>query len=131
MFVRSQCIAVVLVACGAAYSNSDDGIATAKAESPVVVRDHAGAKAQLGKLVAVKGIARDAKISAAVVADNLVVYCLGLASWPRGTSGRPVLAHGRLEQTDEFTATRGPGGEFRAGTDGAVWVLRDCRYEAR
>ena len=98
---------------------------------PSVVLDAAGARANVGKPVAVRGIARDAKIAAAVVAENLIVYCLGHASWPAELSGKSVLAHGRLEETDEFAAVHGPGGEVSAGTDGPVWVLRDCRYELR
>ena len=107
-----------------------DSIMAAKSEAPVVVLDSAGAKAYVGKLVSVKGVARDARISAAVVTENFIVYCLGLARWPGGISGTPVLVHGRLEYTDEFAAKRGPGGEISAGTDGPVWVLRDCRYDA-
>ena len=104
---------------------------TARADPPVVVIDSAGALANLGKQVTVEGIARNAKIAAAVVAADLVVYCLGHASWPGGLSGKPVIAHGTLERTDEFAAKRGPGGEISAGTDGPVWVLRNCRYEPR
>jgi hypothetical protein len=121
----------VLVALASVNASAGDTIMTAKAEPPITVIDGASATAQIGKSVVVKGIARDAKISAVVVAGNLVVYCLGLAKWPSEVSGKSVLAHGRLEQTAEFAATRGPGGEVSAGTDGPVWVLRDCRYEAR
>jgi hypothetical protein len=111
--------------------NAAETAMTAKAKPPITVGDGAGAKANMGKLVAVQGIARDAKISAAVVNGNLVVYCLGITKWPGGLSGKPVLVHGRLEQIDAFAATRGVGGEASAGTDGPVWVLRDCRYETR
>lgn len=120
----------VVVALASVSAGAGDTIMTAKAEPPITVVDGAGAKVHVGTLVAVKGIARDAKISAVVVADNLVVYCLGLAKWPGEVSGKSVLAHGRLEQTAEFAAKRGPGGEINPGTDGPVWVLRDCRYEA-
>lgn len=153
MSLKPLCIAALLAAGSIAHANSPGTLRTesanpnfaldsenanlgerimaAKTVPPIVVHDSAGAKAHMGKLVAVKGIARDAKISAAVVADKLVVYCLGQAKWPGEVSGKPVLAHGRLEQTGEFAAKRGPGGEISAGTDGPVWVLRDCRYEAR
>jgi len=109
---------------------SSAGSGSAKGALPQIV-DSDGAKAQAGKSVAVQGLARDAKISAAVVADNLVVYCLGVHKWPSTMPGKPVIAFGRLEQTGEFTATRGPSGEVSAGTDGPVWVLRGCRYDVR
>ena len=136
------CAAALLVVCGPAHADLPgrthtspaylkESVTTVKAELPVVVIDAAGATAHVGKLVAVKGIARDARISAAIVADGLVVYCLGLAKWPGEVSGKSVLAHGRLEHTAEFVARRGPGGEISPGTDGPVWVLRECRYEAR
>ena len=136
------CAAALFVVCGPAHADSpgrthtspvylSESVTIASADLPVVVIDAAGVKAHVGKLVTVKGIARDAKISAAVVADNLVVYCLGLAKWPGDVSGKPVLTHGRLEHTAEFVAKRAPGGEISPGTDGPVWVLRECRYEAR
>lgn len=136
------CAAALVVVCGPTHADLPghthtspvylrESVMTAKAKLPVVVIDSAGAKAHVGELVAVKGIARDAKISAAVVADSLVVYCLGLAKWPGEVSGKPVLTHGRLERTAEFVAKRGPGGAISPGTDGPVWVLRECRYEAR
>ena len=153
MSLKPLCVAALLAAGSIAHANSSELLRTesanpnfapdsenanmgerimaAKTVPPIVVHDSTGAKAHIGKLVAVKGIARDARISAAIVADDLVVYCPGLANWPGGMSGKPVLVHGRLEQTDEFSAKRGPGGELSAGTDGAVWALRDCRYEGR
>jgi hypothetical protein len=123
--------AALLAPLAGASAGAGEAIIAARAESPIMVVDGAGAKANMGKRVAVQGIARDAKISAAVVSDNLVVYCLGLAKWPGQAPGRLVLAHGRLEQTAEFAARRGPEGEISPGSDGPVWVLRDCRYEAR
>jgi hypothetical protein len=108
--------------------NAREAKMAAMADSAPVVLDGAGAKAQEGKWVAVKGTARDARIAAAVVGEDLVVYCLGLERWPEGTSGRPVLIQGRIERTREFEARRGPGDEVAAGTDGPVWVLRNCRY---
>jgi hypothetical protein len=97
---------------------------------PVSIRDADGAKAQLGKEVTLAGTARDAKISAVVVADgNFIVYCLGLDSWPDEISGKAVVAHGTIEQTDEFTARSGSNGEVGEGTSGPVWVLRNCTYD--
>jgi hypothetical protein len=120
----------LLIALACEGGNARGEVAAAKAKPPVVVLDGASAQAHAGKVVAVKGMARDARISAAVVADGLTVYCIGLERWPGDVSGKPVFAHGRLEQTNEFATVRGPGGEVSAGTDRPVWVLRDCRYKA-
>ena len=96
----------------------------------MTIHDAEGAKAQAGKDVAVAGTARDAKLAAAIVAEgDLIVYCLGVNSWPNAVSGRPIVARGKLEQTDELVAKRSPGGEVSAGTAGPVWVLRGCQYD--
>jgi hypothetical protein len=73
----------------------------------------------------VQGTARTARLAAAVVLpDGTPVYCLGV-TWPPDVEGTPVTARGLLQATAEFAA--GPG---EAGTDGAVWVLRDCTFTA-
>ena len=101
------------------------GSATPTANAaPAVVTDDTGAKANAGAVVDVKGTARDAKLGAVVVASSLVVYCLGVEHWPDDVFGKPVTAHGKLEQTTEFAAQD----ETSAGTTGPVWVLRDCKY---
>lgn len=97
----------------------------APAAETATVTDGDGATAHAGKLVDVKGTARDAKLGAAVVATSLVVYCLGHDRWPNDVFGKPVTAHGKLEQTTEFDAPDATS----AGTSGAVWVLRDCTYQ--
>jgi hypothetical protein len=74
----------------------------------------------------IRGTARDAKLGAAVVrADRSVVYCIGIERWPAELEGHDVVVTGRLEQTDEFTA-----GSGEAGTNGPVWVLRDCKFSS-
>lgn len=89
------------------------------------VSDAATAAANAGKPAAVKGKAGNAKLGAVVMmTDRVPVYCTPLESWPSEVNGKTVTAHGKLEQTDEFAA--GPGA---AGTTGAVWVLRDCKYD--
>lgn len=104
-----------------------DGSAGSAAPPPAevaTVTDGDGATAHAGAIVDVKGTARDAKLGAAIVATSLVVYCLGHERWPNDVFGKPVTAHGTLEQTSEF-ATTDP---TSAGTTGPVWVLRDCTY---
>lgn len=95
------------------------------AAETATVTDGDAATAHAGQLVDVIGTARDAKLGAAVVASSLVVYCLGHERWPNDVFGKPVTAHGTLEQTTEFAAPDATS----AGTAGAVWVLRDCTYQ--
>lgn len=97
------------------------------AATPVVVQDRAGADAQLGKPAVVRGTAKNAKLAAAIVAGDLVVYCLGVASWPSSVANRAITARGTLEHTSEFSAPAGD--EASAGTSGPVYVLRTCAYE--
>jgi hypothetical protein len=122
--------ALFVIACSSKHNDPvSPGSGTPAPKPPPVVIDSASANAEAGKAVAVKGTARDAKIAAAVLAGDLVVYCVGLDSWPNEVSGKPVTAHGTLEQTTEFAAKPGPNGEISAGTEGAVWVLRNCQYD--
>lgn len=127
--MRQAGLAVALVIACSSPHNPVEPVKPPPTAAAVVV-DGAGAKAQAGKPVAVKGTARDAKLAAAVVASDLIVYCLGLDSWPKDVSGKPITAHGKLEETDEFTAKPSPTGVISAGTDGPVWVLRNCEYDA-
>jgi hypothetical protein len=110
---------------GAGTGGEGSAIATPEPTAPAVVTDLAGAEAAEGKAAEVHGTARDAKLGAAVVASGLVVYCLGVESWPSEVHGSAVRASGRLEQTEELAAPD----PTSAGTAGAVWVLRDCRYD--
>jgi hypothetical protein len=74
---------------------------------------------------AATGKAGNAKLGAVVMlTDRVPVYCTPLESWPSDVNGKAVTAHGTLEHTDEFAAEGGG-----AGTSGAVWVLRDCKYD--
>lgn len=97
------------------------------AQKPVV-SDAAGAAAQAGREVLVHGIARSARLGAVVVNEDLHVYCLALGPWPAETIGQPVVVQGRLELSGEFVT---PDAATSAGTEGPVWVLRDCRQESR
>jgi hypothetical protein len=107
------CLALAsLVACGAPQRPT--------------VRDEAAALAHVGKVVRVEGKAGNARLSAAVVGDGWVVYCLDRAEWPETQAGMPVAVQGRLEQTREFEGGRDADGGHRAGTEGGVFVLRAC-----
>ena len=109
---------------GSAAGSNDS--ATAPATKEAVVTDAATAAAAKGLMAAATGKAGNAKLGAVVMlTDRLPVYCTPLESWPDDVNGKQVTAHGKLEQTDEFAA-EGDG----AGTSGAVWVLRDCKYDS-
>jgi hypothetical protein len=95
------------------------------AEAEAVVTDAATAEAAKGMKAAATGKAGNAKLGAVVMlTDRVPVYCTPLESWPSDVNGKAVTAHGTLEHTDEFAAEGGG-----AGTSGAVWVLRDCKYD--
>jgi len=112
------------VGSGSTAVGSGSGSA-APAPSEAVVTDAATAAAAKGTMAAATGKAGNAKLGAVVMlTDRVPVYCTPLESWPSEVNGKQVTAHGKLEQTDEFAA-EGDG----AGTSGAVWVLRDCKYD--
>lgn len=95
--------------------------------TPSIITEGRAAEEHLGERVEVRGTAKNAKISAVVVAGDLIVYCLGVDSWPSAIANSQVAAHGTLEQTSEFAA---PQDGESAGTAGAVYVLRSCEYQA-
>lgn len=119
-------VLVVALACGGAPAPRRAGVA----EPVIAVADRAAAHAAIGRQVEVRGTAAVTKLAPSVMAGDLVVYCLGLDEWPDAVAGKPVIARGRLELTGEFEARSGLGGEHSAGTEGPVYVLRACRYEA-
>ncbi len=91
---------------------------------PVAVGNRAELEAAVGKMVEVRGTAKNAKLSAVVIVGELPVYCLGVDSWPTKLANGQVKARGKLEHTDEFAGDAGT-----AGTGGKVYVLRACAYE--
>lgn len=135
--MRLVLVALLATACSARHgepttgpgSGSAAGTAAGSSEgapaAPAIVTDADGAKANAGKRVAVQGTARDAKLGGVILTNGLVVYCLGVESWPSDVHGKPVTGRGKLEETTEFAA---PDDES-AGTQGPVWVLRECEYE--
>jgi hypothetical protein len=96
---------------------------------PVTISDVAGARASLGQVVSVAGIGRHTKAADSVEASGFSVYCLG-AQLPDDRFDQPVTAHGRLELTDDLSATVGPSGEMSQGTEpGSLsYVLKDCTF---
>src|SRR5690242_20266072 len=107
-------IALPLTACGAPQSASPS--------PPPIVRDEASAKAQIGHAVEVHGTARNAMLGPVILVESLPIYCLDATRWP---NGKQVVAHGKLELTDEFAA-KDP---TSSGTSGPVYVLRACEYK--
>jgi hypothetical protein len=125
-------IAALVAACSSRHGTSKTmaGSSAVVTEPPVTIHDADGAKAQAGKEIAVAGTARDAKLAAAIVAEgDFIVYCLGVDSWPSSVSGKPIVARGKLEQTDELEGKLSADGAVSAGTYGPVWVLRGCQYD--
>jgi len=78
--------------------------------------------------VRLTGVARNAKLSAAVVTDALIVYCLNYSGWPDKLENRPITVTGNLEYTEEFMSTV-TDGAYSAGTQSGVHVIRVCAIE--
>jgi hypothetical protein len=130
--MRAAIAAILVVAAAACWRDTPATHASVAAvpEAPPsraqVVTDVASAQAAIGTKATVSGTARTAKLAAVVVlADGTPVYCLELERWPAEQEGAPVTADGTLETTDDFVASPGA-----AGTNGPVWVLRNCKLAA-
>ena len=130
--VRCLVIAILIAACrsgGPGPAGPTRGAGSA-APAAAVITDAAGVASNLGKHVALRGTARNAKLSAVVIVEGSPIYCLGVESWPTAIDGTQIVAHGTLESSHQFEAAPGPHGEVSQGTDGPVTVLRDCEYDA-
>lgn len=122
---------VTLAACngGKGGGAAGPGSGTGSGAAPVVVTDVAGLDGAAGKQAEVRGVADDAMLGAEVTLGRTPVYCRGLERWPAELAGKQVVARGLLESTMEFAPEQDPALPS-AGTNGAVWVLRGCTYEA-
>ncbi|MFH1468755.1 MAG: hypothetical protein ABIO70_30485 [Pseudomonadota bacterium] len=103
--------------------------------SPVITRNEQ-ALPLLGQQVRVQGTARDAKLSAVIEGESLLVFCLGQGEdgyeesrWPPDALEQPVIVTGRLVQTDQFAASVGPDGAIGQGTEGPILGLLEFQYE--
>lgn len=103
--------------------------------SPVITRNEQ-ALPLLGQMVRVQGTARDAKLSAVIEGESLLIYGLvqGEGSfvesrWPPDALGQPVVATGRLVQTDQFSASAGADGAISQGTEGPILGLIEFQYQ--
>ncbi len=91
--------------------------------------DSATADEHLGKVVSFQGKAVNARLSAAVVSDGFLLYCIEIPEWTDEVAGRTVRVTGRLDRTDQFKARTGPSGERTAGTSGGDYVLRSVSHQ--
>ena len=97
-------------------------------DTPVIATEQA-AHSAVGRQVRVEGTARNAKLSGVVVAEGFHLYCLDRADgWSEALAGKRVAATGTIEFTEEFAATS-EGGAVSAGTDGGVFVVRNCTVQ--
>ena len=93
----------------------------------LIVATPEAAEVVVGQVVRVVGTARNAKLSAVLVADDLLVYCLDHPDgWSSELLAQRLAVTGKLEFTEEFAATTGPDGAVSTGTDGGVFVFRSC-----
>jgi hypothetical protein len=99
--------------------------------APTLVASTDQAELLIGQVVRVMGAAADAKLSAVVQTDALLVYCmvqgedslLAESRWPEGVAGQQVEVTGTLVQSDQFTAGVGPDGAISQGTEGPILAL--------
>jgi len=94
----------------------------------IEVTDSDSADAATGQAVEVRGLAQDAKLGAAIVGPDLVVYCEGDDAWPDHLRGQTVIASGTLVRRDT-AATVADDGAVSAGTNGPSWFLQDCQAQ--
>ena len=87
------------------------------------ITDLAGAADAVGTRVRVEGVARDAKLSAVVVAGDLTVYVLDHARWPADLAGQRVAVRGVLVFTHAHDAQLAPDGAISQGTSGGVYAI--------
>jgi len=93
-------------------------------EPPPEVTSSEEASQALGQEVRFRGRAGNGKLAAAVVVEQLLVYCLDRSSWPDELVGQEVVVQGVLEYTEEFVAQVAPDGAISQGTGGGVFILR-------
>ncbi len=106
-------------------------------QAPLLLASADQVDAALEQPVRVVGTAQDAKLSAAVVGDDLLVYCMTRGEgdvlseyrWPEDTLGQQVAVTGTLEQSEQFIATVAPDGAISQGTEGPILAMVDCAVE--
>lgn len=97
--------------------------------APLTVRSGAEARAVLGSVVVVRGVAQNAKLSAAIVAGDAVVYWIDRESWPGDLLGQEVSVRGRLVETSDYAARTDAAAAVTQGTAGSDLVLKDASLE--
>jgi len=104
---------------------------------PVLVGTAGQADAALGQRVRLLGTAGDAKLSAVVQSDALVVYCMGRGDdgllvesrWPADVVGQEVAVTGILEHSDQFVSVVGEDGAITQGTEGPILAVVDFELQ--
>jgi ketosteroid isomerase-like protein len=72
------------------------------------------------------GIARNAKLGAAIEVEESVILCGDRSAWPADLRDRPVVVAGRLVTQEAPPLPIGPQGERSAGAEGSHTVLAHC-----
>jgi hypothetical protein len=119
------------------FVKADEVVVDAAPAVPVLVANGEQAQAALGQKVRVMGVAADAKLSAVVQSEELLVYCMGKGAegmlvetrWPEEVVGQRVAVTGLLERSEQFMAVTGPDGAITQGTDAPILALVDYTHE--
>ena len=93
------------------------------------ITDSSDVNASLGKRITFVGEAANAKLSAMVHTDAMMLYCIEMADWPDEVHGKQVQVTGVLERTDQFKATVAKDGAISQGTAGGDVLLRSVEWE--
>jgi hypothetical protein len=128
----NACLAVIALSVGVSSCAKEvrpEPLTYAETSVAVIVSTSAHAKASLGKSIRVEGTAHNAKLSAVVVGERVLIYCLDVPAWPKALAGKKVAVEGKLELSHDFEAQVGPDGARTAGTGGPIFVIRKSRTQ--
>ncbi len=105
-----------------APSSPAPAAAPAKPRTAIRIDSVAGARAAIGSLVHLEGVGDNAKLGAAVVKGDLVVYCSDRKDgWDERSL--PVIVEGVLGYTSQAKARIGGDGSISAGTGEAIFQM--------
>ena len=78
---------------------------------------------EVGHNITVRGTARNAKLGAIVLIDELPIHVAGLERWKAALIGKPIEVTGTLAKTDGHLSQTNEFGLVSAGTDGPIYTL--------
>jgi len=77
----------------------------------------------------IRGVARNAKNGAVVVADDIAIYILGLECWPDEVYGKKITVTGILRKRKIIPDPINEKGEICTGCWGEQDILEDAKWK--